>query len=115
VNFHFSHSYLISLGDIKSIPEPTMAASTDAVMADIGEVRAQLGSLPNELLNLITDLVVAGGTPMAVMRLVNKRFKACAQSHLVESLQAKVCTSPASTQAKISSGTIGSADIDISL
>ena len=81
-----------------------MAASTDAVMADIVDDRAHLGSLPNELLNLITDLVVAGGTPMAVMRLMNKRFKACAQSHLVESLQAKVCTSPASTQGQAAPG-----------
>lgn len=96
-----------------------MTASTDAVMADIGDDKAQLGSLPNELLNLITDLVVAGGTPMAVMRLVNKRFKACAQSHLVESLQAKVCTLPASSQGQLcagsgtSSSTIGTADIGI--
>ncbi|KAH6852845.1 hypothetical protein BKA58DRAFT_424758 [Alternaria rosae] len=72
VNFHFSPSYIISLEYRKRISGPTMVASTVDIMVDIGDDKAQLDSLPNELLNLVTDLVVSGGTPMAVMRLVNR-------------------------------------------
>jgi hypothetical protein len=47
--------------------------------------------IQNELLNAITDLAKASGTPIATLRLVSKRFRACAQSSLVERLQEKVC------------------------
>jgi len=47
-------------------------------------------NLPNELLNAITTYAVYEKTPVAALRLVNKRFRDCSQTHLVNNLQAKV-------------------------
>jgi len=47
-------------------------------------------NLPNELLNAITTYAVYEKTPAAALRLVNKRFKDCSQTHLINNLQAKV-------------------------
>jgi len=47
-------------------------------------------NLPNELLNAITTYAVHEQTPVAALRLVNKRFRDCSQQHLVDILQAKV-------------------------
>jgi hypothetical protein len=55
-----------------------------------GDSTTYIDNLPNELLNAITDLAKASGTPIAPLRLVSKRFRACAQSSLVERLQEKV-------------------------
>src|SRR4051794_41048022 len=51
---------------------------------------ALIDNLPNELLNSITTYAVFEKTPVSTLRLVNKRFRDCVQSHLVDTLQAKV-------------------------
>jgi hypothetical protein len=73
-------------------------AAQDELMQDMGDELADMNGdsmtyiddLANELLNSVTSLVIASGTPIATLRLVSKRFRACAQSHLVEKLQDKV-------------------------
>jgi hypothetical protein len=77
--------------------EPRYEAQ-DELMEDIGDdfldmngdSMTYIDDLPNELLNAVTNLTIASGTPIATLRLVSKRFRACAQSSFIERLQEKV-------------------------
>jgi hypothetical protein len=72
--------------------------SQDELMENIGDDLADLNgdattyihNLPTEILNTVTSLAVASGTSGGTLRLVSKRLRACAQSHLIDDLQEKV-------------------------
>jgi hypothetical protein len=72
--------------------------SQDELMEEIGDdladfngdVTTYIENLPNEILNAVTSLTIASGDSVGTLRLVSKRFRACAQSHLIKKLQEKV-------------------------
>jgi hypothetical protein len=88
----------------------------DELMEDIGDdfldmngdSTTYIDNLPNELLNAITDLAIASGTPVATLRLVSKRLRACAQSSLIERLQEKLCRTSTGKKPQLTSITIRS-------
>jgi hypothetical protein len=66
-----------------------MEDAGDELADSNGDGTTSIDNLPNELLN-VTSLAINAGAPIETLRLVSKRFRACAQSHLVEELQEKV-------------------------